>query len=97
MGAKRDNSQWKGKLSAGVLAGGGLAIAGMAVVGQMCRTTGSPMTLSAQALLWGVVVAWIVPVCACFLFSSGRRAWAWLGGGCAVLWLLFLILKHAIR
>ncbi|WP_291365759.1 hypothetical protein [Acetobacter sp. UBA5411] len=92
-----DNSEWKGKLSAGIIPGAGLALGGMGVAGLLCHTTGSPMTLSAQALLWSATFVWIVSVCACFLFSSGRKAWTGLGTSCALVWLLFLILKNVIR
>ncbi|MFT8805724.1 MAG: hypothetical protein ABF876_10740 [Acetobacter aceti] len=92
-----DNSAWRGKLSAGIIPGAGMALGGMGVAGLLCHTTGSPMTLSAQALLWMAVFVWIVSVCTCFLFSSGRKAWIGLGGCCALVWLLFLILKNVIR
>ncbi|MCH4092520.1 hypothetical protein [Acetobacter sp.] len=94
---KLDNREWKGKLSAGVIAGAGLALGAMGIAGLLCHTTGSPMTLSAQALLWQATFIWIVPVCACFLFPSGRRAWTGLGSSCVLVWLLFLILKNVMR
>lgn len=97
MTAKLDNTAWKGKLSAGVLAGAGLAFGFMAVTGLLCHTTGSPMTLSAQFLLWVVAFVWVVVVSSCFLFSSGWKAWGWLGGACLLIWLVFLILKNVIR
>ena len=92
-----DNSGWKSKLSAGTIAGAGLALGVMGVAGLLCHTTGSPMSLSAQALLWMAAFLWIVSVCACFLFSSGYKAWAGLGRGCVLVWLLFLLLKNVIR
>ncbi|NHN91309.1 hypothetical protein [Acetobacter sicerae] len=92
-----DNSEWKGKLSAGIIPGAGLALGSMGIAGLLCHTTGSPMTLSAQALLWSATFVWIVSVCTCFLFPSGRKAWIGLGSGCALVWLLFFILKNMIR
>ncbi|GAA4479628.1 hypothetical protein [Gluconacetobacter asukensis] len=91
--ARLDNRQWVAKLSAGIVPGCALALAVMAVVGALCHTTGSPMTLSAQFLMWLAGLVWVVVLSVCFLFRSGARAWAVLGAGSVALWLLFVILK----
>ncbi|GBR12083.1 hypothetical protein GLI01_11840 [Gluconacetobacter liquefaciens] len=91
--ARLDNRQWVAKLAAGIVPGCALALGVMAVVGGLCHTTGSPMTLSAQLLLWLAGLLWAVILSACFLFRSGSRAWGVLGGGAVAFWLLFALLK----
>lgn len=95
-GARLDNRQWVAKLAAGIVPGCALALAVMAVVGALCHTTGSPMTLSAQFLLWLAGLLWAVILSGCFLFRSGGWAWGVLGGGAVAFWLLFALLKSVL-
>lgn len=88
-----DNRQWIAKILAAILPGLGLVFAIMAILGQLAGTTGDPRTLSAQALMWLTAFLWVVVIGICFLFPTGRRAWAVFGSACAVLWGCFLLMR----
>ncbi|MFT8328014.1 MULTISPECIES: hypothetical protein [Gluconobacter] len=88
-----DNRQWIAKVLAAILPGLGLVFAVMAILGRLAGTTGDPRSLPAQALMWLTAVLWVFVLGTCFLFPTGRRAWAVLGGACAVLWGCFLLLR----
>ncbi|WP_034994945.1 hypothetical protein [Beijerinckia mobilis] len=69
---------WIGKTSAGVLLGFGLAItlAGfIAWVGPQ----GPDAINKYQFVLWIVPPIWLGTAAACYFFSSGLKAWLWLG------------------
>lgn len=34
-----------------------------------------------MVMMWAVILVWMLVLTFCFLFRSGWRAWAWLGGG----------------
>lgn len=92
-GGRLDNRQWFAKLSAAALPGAGIAFGVMGVTGVLARASASPMAASAQLLMWLAVYVWVSLLCGCFLFRSGRWAWAFLMAANVPLWAGFFLLR----
>lgn len=78
--SRRIRRDWLSKILAGVILGFslGVALAGIfALAGP-----GGPLAFNKyQVVMWSVVPVWLAVLSTCFLFSSGLRAWLWLGIG----------------
>ena len=90
------NHQWLAKLMAALVAGTLLSLGSMAVLGVLCHANGDARNASSQFLMWFAIMAWFALVGSCFLFRSGLRAWAVLGGAAFVVWGLFAILTGVV-
>ncbi|MCP1243697.1 hypothetical protein GOB86_13070 [Acetobacter lambici] len=91
-----NNRQWLAKFMAALVPGALLSFGAMAVVGTLCHTTGDIRTVSAQFLMWMAVLVWLALLGSCFLFRSGARAWAVLGGAALLVWGVFGVLTKVI-
>jgi hypothetical protein len=84
---------WVGKTSAGIVCGFLLAIA---LSGLLARL--APGSLNdaprAEAVMLSVPLVWTAVLSAAFVFRSGWRAWAWLGGASAIAFVLLEAGKH---
>ncbi|MBM3563202.1 MAG: hypothetical protein FJX16_00950 [Alphaproteobacteria bacterium] len=74
----RIRRDWVGKTSAGAILGFSLAIALAGLFAWL-----SPGRLATpnkfQLVMWLIAPIWLTTLSLCFLFSSGMRAWLWLG------------------
>ena len=75
----RLSRNWLSKTLAGVIGGFGLGIAASGLLA--CLTPGAlDVQNKFQVAMWLVPPVWIGVMSASFMFRSGLRAWAWLGG-----------------
>ncbi|WP_107316387.1 hypothetical protein [Achromobacter xylosoxidans] len=75
---------WISKTLAGALFGFVLALGASAALAAMTR--GIPLVTRSQLAMWLVPPVWLGVLSTVYFFRSGPRAWAWLGGACAVLY-----------
>jgi hypothetical protein len=47
-----------------------------------------------MVVMWAVIPVWMLVLTFCFLFRSGWRAWAWLGGAALLLHAALLACRH---
>jgi len=73
---------WVGKTLAGTLLGFALGVIAGAFFVRFGPALSLPVT--AQLAMWIVTPVWFTVLSLCFLFGSGLRAWAWLGGAVAL-------------
>ncbi|WP_336947141.1 hypothetical protein [Asaia sp. HN010] len=87
-----DNRQWFLKLLAGLLPGAAFSLGLMVLIGHLCGSTGNPMTLSSQWLMWLAATLWVSCLCVCFLFRTGLGAWLGFGWLACLVWLVDTLL-----
>lgn len=68
---------WISKTLAGLLLGLGLAISCSGLLAAVL--TGMPLPVSGQLVMWLLPPIWLGTLALVYFFSSGLRAWAWLG------------------
>lgn len=84
---------WLSKSLAGVIGGFGLGIAASGLLA--CLTPGALDEQNKfQVAMWLVPPVWIGVMSGVFMFQSGRRAWAWLGGANALGFALLALARH---
>lgn len=76
--------QWFAKALAGLFAGLAIAI-GLSGLLAWAGPGGIDAPGKYQVVMWAVVPVWMLALTFCFLFRSGWRAWAWLGGAALLL------------
>jgi hypothetical protein len=81
---------WLAKSLAGTLLGLAIALALSALFTHF--NADMPLAVRAQLAMWMVVPLWLGILSGVFLFSSGRRAWLWLGGASLGLYGLLALL-----
>ncbi|MFT3976879.1 MAG: hypothetical protein QM688_07175 [Sphingomonas bacterium] len=80
------NRDWFGKASAGTLLGFFLAL-GAAGLFKLAAGVGDTFfSTKGQFAMWLMAPVWAGVLSFCFLFSSTRCAWGWLGLANALLW-----------
>lgn len=84
---------WWSKTLAGLLLGGVLALAVSGVFAQLID--GVPFGARRQLANWLVPPIWLGVLGTVYFFSSGLRAWLWLGGAAALLTATFHLLRSA--
>ena len=81
---------WLSKTLAGLVLGGVLAIACSGLFSR--ANAGIPLAVRGQLAMWMVPPIWLSVLSAVYFFSSGVRAWLWLGAASAfVAGLLYLL------
>ncbi|WP_398306910.1 hypothetical protein [Zoogloea sp.] len=81
---------WLSKTLAGLVLGGVLAIACSGLFSRV--NAGIPLAVRGQLAMWMVPPIWLSVLSAVYFFSSGVRAWLWLGAASAfVAGLLYLL------
>ncbi|KAF0133510.1 hypothetical protein [Methylocystis sp.] len=70
---------WVSKTSAGAILGFSLAI-GLAGLFAWLTPGGLATANKFQLVMWLIAPIWLTTLSLCFFFSSGMRAWLWLGG-----------------
>lgn len=75
---------WVAKTLAGALLGFALALGASAVLAAL--TQAIPLATRSQLAMWLVPPVWLGVLAGVYFFSSGLRAWCWLGGACALLY-----------
>jgi len=85
---------WLSKTLAGLLLGLGLAFAASGLLDLALQ----PMALPTrgQLAMWSVAPVWLGVAGAVYLFSTGLRAWLWLGGANLLGWGLLLAWRQAL-
>lgn len=68
---------WLSKSLAGTLLGLGLALGASGLFN--LATAALPLGVRAQLAMWLVPPVWFGVLSLCYFFSSGARAWLWLG------------------
>lgn len=74
----RIRRDWVSKTSAGAVLGFSLAIA-LAGLFAWLGPGGMAAPNRFQLVMWLIAPVWLTTLSLCFLFSSGVRAWLWLG------------------
>ncbi|GAB6855745.1 hypothetical protein [Asaia astilbis] len=82
------NKGWALKTLAGLIPGAALSLGVMVLLGHVCGSTGNPMTLSAQWLMWLAALVWVVCLNVCLLFRTGLGAWLCFGWLACLVWLI---------
>ena len=90
------SANWFGKASAGAIAGYLLTIAICGIFSRFGPLEVGFFSAQAQITMWLVAPIWGLILSFCFLFQSGVRAWAWLGGANVVLWGILLLSRFVI-
>ncbi|SOE64464.1 hypothetical protein SAMN05414139_02507 [Burkholderia sp. D7] len=84
---------WLSKTLAGVAGGFGLGIAASGLLA--CLTPGAlDVQNKFQVAMWLVPPVWIGVMSVSFVFRSGLRAWAWLGGANLAGFALLALARH---
>lgn len=84
---------WVSKTLAGVLLGFTLALGCSGLFAWL--NMGMPLSIRSQLAMWMVAPIWLGTAAGVYFFSSGRRAWLWLGGiNLVVLGALALVRPH---
>jgi hypothetical protein len=84
---------WLSKTLAGVTGGFGLGIAASGLL--VFLTPGAPDVQNKfQVAMWLVPPVWIGVMSASFMFRSGLRAWAWLGGANIAGFAMLALARH---
>lgn len=90
----RDSSiqrDWWSKTLAGLLLGLALALGFSALFAGLA--TDMPLPIRAQLTMWSVPPVWLTVLASVFFFSSGKRAWLWLGSATVLTFALALALQ----
>lgn len=74
---------WVSKSLAGAVLGFALALGASALLAHL--TADIALATRSQLAMWLVPPVWLGVLGFVYFFSSGLRAWAWLGGACVVL------------
>lgn len=69
---------WWSKTVAGLVCGAVLAFAGSGLL--VVSLADLPLSVRGQLAMWLVPPLWLGVLSGVYFFSSGRRAWLWLGG-----------------
>jgi cytochrome bd-type quinol oxidase subunit 2 len=72
------SEDWLGKASAGLVCGYALAIGLTGLFAWLGPGGLMHSSAKTQLNMWLVAPIWVTVLSTCFLFRSGRRAWAWL-------------------
>jgi hypothetical protein len=84
---------WLSKTLAGVIGGFGLGIAASGLLA--CLTPGAlDVQNKFQVAMWLVPPVWIGVTSASFMFLTGLRAWAWLGGANVAGFAMLALARH---
>ncbi|TGD73387.1 hypothetical protein E4634_10155 [Mangrovimicrobium sediminis] len=81
---------WLGKASAGLVCGVFLALGAGGLLARFALGGVGRFSLEHQFTMWLVSPLLLAILCACFMFRSGLRAWAWLGAANLLVWGLLL-------
>ncbi|WLW62826.1 hypothetical protein RA224_05215 [Achromobacter aegrifaciens] len=82
---------WISKSLAGALLGFALAMGASAALAAL--TAGIPLATRSQLAMWLVPPVWLGVASTVYFFTSGLRAWIWLGGACVLLYGGLLVVK----
>ncbi len=83
---------WFGKACAGLILGFLLALGISGLFRHLAGVEDAFFSLKGQFAMWMISPVWAGILSFCFLFSSTRSAWVWLGLSNGILWaLLFMI------
>ncbi len=80
------SKDWFGKVSAGVLLGFALALGVSGLLPTLGIGSLSFLKTSGQFMMWLISPVWATVISLCFMFSSGLRAWLWLGAANIAVW-----------
>ncbi|MBK0111182.1 MULTISPECIES: hypothetical protein [Delftia] len=86
---------WISKTLAGLLLGLGLAISASGLLAALLH--GMPLAVSGQLVMWLVPPVWLLVQSLVYFFSSGLRAWAWLGGANALALAAWWLVRAAMH
>ena len=88
MSASRQLSSkdWFGKASAGVILGFALALGASGLLAWFLGVTDTYFATKGQLAMWFMSPVWAFVVSFCFFFSTGLRAWLWLGAANLLVW-----------
>lgn len=73
---------WISKTLAGLLLGLGLALGSSGLLAALLPAM--PLPVSGQLVMWLVPPVWLLALSLVYFFSSGLRAWLWLGAANAL-------------
>lgn len=82
---------WISKSLAGLLLGAVVAFACSGLFVQL--NTGMPLVIRGQLAMWMVIPIWLGILSSVYFFSSGKKAWLWLGAICIVVLGSYLLIR----
>lgn len=82
---------WFSKTLGGLLLGLALALAASALYSDM--TASMPLPTRGQLVMWMVPPIWMGVFSGVYFFTSGLRAWLWLGGANVLAWGVLLAMR----
>ncbi len=80
------SKDWFGKASAGVILGFGVALGASGLLTWLLGVQDTYFATKGQLAMWFMSPVWALVLSLCFFFSTGLRAWLWLGLANLVLW-----------
>lgn len=86
---------WVSKTLAGTLLGLALALSASGILSDLSKPM--PLPVRGQLAMWLVPPVWLCTLGFVYFFSSGRRAWLWLGAANVVVGLAWWALRTSIR
>ncbi len=84
---------WLAKTLAGLVLGLVLALLASALLAALLA--GLPISERGQLAMWSVPPVWMGVLSGVYFFSSGLRAWLWLGGACLLAYGVLLAVRLA--
>lgn len=85
---------WFGRASAGLVAGFMLALGITSILGWIWSDKGSPLfSAQGQIAMWLMSPIWTLLLGFCFFFTTGLRAWGWLGLANLIVWGAYAALR----
>ena len=79
---------WFGKASAGVILGLAIAVGLSGLLVWALDVENTYFSTKGQLTMWVISPLWCGILSFCFFFTSGARAWLWLGVATALVWLV---------
>lgn len=87
---------WFGKVSAGLILGFLLALGISGLFRHSLGVEDAFISTKGQFAMWLISPIWAGILSFCFLFSSPRSAWGWLGLSSGIIWALLIMLGATI-
>ena len=90
-GGEISSRDWLGKGTAGVLLGFVIALGASGLLKLATGVGDTFFSTKGQLSMWLMSPVWALVLSFCFLFTSSRSAWGWLGLAAGLIWALLFV------